>query len=96
MTIHSQSHPAAGQTLKIRSGVVDPIQNLVLPGQEYHVEDYWDVVSGGRSWMNTSGNPAVMQYAIRSALNDLPLDDEVLYGKIGALGHIVHISELTT
>ena len=46
--------------------------------------------------MVCDGNPACLVYAMRSATQDqdIPLDDEVLYGKIGSLGHLVHISEI--
>lgn len=44
--------------------------------------------------MSADGNPACMNYAIRAGFSDLPTDDEVLYGKIGGFGHLVHISEI--
>lgn len=90
--IHQEPHPLAGQTVKIKDGVIDPAQGLVLPGAEYRIEDWWDRVSG-ESWMTSYSNIAALQYAIRSAKNDLPLDDNVVYGKIESLGHLVHVSE---
>lgn len=78
---HSEPHPLAGQTIQ------------TTDGDEYRVEDWWDRVSGG-SWMNATGNPAALAYAMRNALVGLPVDDEVVYGKVGNLGHIAHISEL--
>ncbi|MCW2768503.1 MAG: hypothetical protein JWO11_4462 [Nocardioides sp.] len=77
----------AGKTVKIRADVAR------LGGQEYRVEDWWINVFGA-SWMHADGNPAAMQYGIRSALGGLPLDNEVLYGKVGGLGVLVHISEI--
>ena len=63
-------------------------------GKEYWVEDWWENVGGG-SWMFANGNPACMKYAVRAGLKDnLPTDDNVLYGKIGSLGELIHISEL--
>ena len=82
---HDQQHPHAGQTVKITSGK--------FAGQEYWIEDWWDRINGV-SWMNSDGNPACMFYGIRSAADDLPFDDEVVYGKIGINGHLVHVSEL--
>lgn len=84
---HSEASPLAGQTVTIKTGE--------FAGQEYRVEDYWDRITGG-SWMFAAGNPACIQYAIRTGMaeNPPPLDDEVLYGKIGALGHLVHVSEI--
>lgn len=77
----------AGKTVKIRADVA------VLGGQEYRVEDWWINVAGG-SWMDANGNPAALQYAARSGFAGLPLDNEVLYGKVDGLGYIVHISEI--
>lgn len=67
-------------------------QNVPL---EYVVEGYWDEITG-KSWMWSDGNIAAMNYGMRSGLKGLPVDDEVLYGKIGALGYLVHVSEIVT
>ncbi|MEU8264435.1 hypothetical protein AB0C02_27915 [Micromonospora sp. NPDC048999] len=82
-------HPLAGQTVTIRADAVD------LGGQQYRVEDWWQNVAG-ISWMDAEGNPAALTYAIRSAIAGLPTDNEVLYGKVGSFGHLVHVSELET
>lgn len=84
--MHAESSPLAGQTVKAKLGYT------VV---EYRVEDWWDKITGG-SWMFADGNPAALNYAMRSATNQLPIDDEVLYGKVGAFGHLVHISEIVT
>lgn len=76
----------AGQTVNVK----DVTERGV---QEYRVEGYWDDVSG-KSWAVSDGNPAAMQYAVRSGVKGLPIDDDVLYGKIGAFGHLVHVSEV--
>jgi len=89
----NQSSPLAGTKVKIKTGVLDPVQGMVVEGAEYRVEDYWHVLTGG-SWQFADGNPAALQYAIRAAANNLPIDNEVLYGKIGGLGHLVHVSEI--
>ena len=44
--------------------------------------------------MFCDGNPACLKYAVRSAFAMLPTDDNVLYGKVNGLGHLVHISEV--
>lgn len=95
MTIHADAHPLAGQDAEIVDGATDPVQGAVIGGAEYRIEDWWDRVGGG-SWGNAQGNPACLQYAMRAAANSLPLDDEVLYGKIGSSGHLVHVSEIKT
>jgi len=91
---HKESSPLAGKTVKIKSDVVHP-QVPNFGGSEYRVEDWWDRVAG-KSWMDCNGNPACMVFAIRTGFskNSPPTDDEVLYGKIGAFGHLVHISEI--
>lgn len=85
MATHPDRHPNAGST-----SLVD-IGNGV---QEYVIEDWWDRLTGG-SWMYADGNPAAMIYGVRAGLAGLPFDDEVVYGKIGGMGHLVHTSELT-
>lgn len=80
----------------IVEGINDP--TLGDMGQhEYVVEGYWDDPNiGGKSWMWSNGNIACMNYGMRSGLKGLPVDDEVLYGKIGAFGYLVHVSEIVT
>lgn len=80
--MHAEPSPYAGHHLRISSGA--------LSGFTFHVEDWWDRVAG-KSWKFCDGNPACIDYALRERT---PLDDEVLYGKIGGLGKLVHISQL--
>ncbi len=87
---HEEPSPLAGKTVMIKQSAHE------LGGEEYQVEDYWDRVAGG-SWMNAEGNPAVMMYAIRSGCSpniNIPINDDVLYGKINSLGHLVHTIEI--
>lgn len=93
MAIHEQPHPLAGQVVKISEGVTDPVQSAVQGGAEFKIEDWWDRISG-RPWGDVRGNPACIHYSMRAAANLIPPDDEVLYGKIGYLGHLVHVSEI--
>ncbi len=83
--IHDNEHPLVDQTVTIKTGT--------YKGQEYRIEDWWDRVIG-KSWMVCQGNPACIGYAIRGGMEGLPTDDEVLYGKIGVLGYLIHESEL--
>ena len=87
---HAEPHPLAGQTVKLTGVTIDGEADPL-----YRVEDWWDRVSGS-SWMYAEGNPAALKYAMRSAMAHLPLNDEVVYGKVGPLGHIVHVNELET
>lgn len=85
---HAEAHELAGTTVTLeltRNG------QGIASGAEFTVEDWWDRITG-KSWMFAQGNPAALAYAGRAAA--LPLDDEVVYGKIGGLGHLVHVSEL--
>jgi hypothetical protein len=83
--IHKDPHELAGKTVKIKSGeFVD---------QDYRIEDWWDRV-GGKSWTVMEGNPACLEYAMRSSAEQKPISDEVVYGKIGSFGKLMHISDL--
>lgn len=83
----------AGQKVKLNKDIKDPYVGLIPKGSIYHIEDTWKNVTGG-SWMFAQGNPAALNYAMRSAFADLPIDDNVYYGKINGLGFIVHESEI--
>lgn len=87
MTAQRPPSEYAGKTVKIRDTV------LKIGGSEFRVEDWWINVAG-MSWTVARGNPAALNYGARSGLFGLPLDDEVLYGKIGHFGYLVHVSEV--
>jgi hypothetical protein len=89
---HDEPSPLAMTTVTL-GAVMPDARGMVIEGAQYHVEDWWDRVSG-QSWMSSDGNPAAMQYAIRSGMGGGRIDDEVLYGKIDGFGHLVHISEI--
>jgi hypothetical protein len=87
---HSEQSPLAGKKLKIKDEANE------IGGNEILIEDWWDRVAG-ISWKDANGNPAALNYAIRSGFSkniNVPMDDECVYGKIGMLGHIVHVKEL--
>lgn len=90
---HTESHELAGKTVVLNDTASDPVQKQVEPGNLFRVEDWWDVITG-KSWAISDGNIAAMHYAIRIGASFIPPDDEVVYGKIGAFGHLVHVSEL--
>ncbi len=90
--LHGEASGYAGKTVKIKLEA----KHLQVPdfgGSEFRVEDWWDRLRQG-SWMFCQGNPACIIYALRIVEEHLPMDDEVLYGKIGCFGHLVHISEI--
>ena len=79
--IHDEPHRMAGKTVKLSSG------------EKYVIEDWADRVLGQSVWA-ADGNPAAIEYAVHRYIDGLPIDDNVLYGKIGWLGHIRHVSEI--
>lgn len=83
--VHALAHQLAGQAVTVISGS--------MAGAECWVEDWWDRLAGG-SWMDATGNPACLAYAVRSATDRLPVDNEVVYGRVGDIGHLIHASEL--
>jgi hypothetical protein len=85
MSIHSEPFEGVGKSYELNAKGLD--------AETIRIEDYWDRVSG-LSWTLCSGNPAAPSYAMRSGMAPLPLDDEVVYGKVEGFGHLVHISEL--
>ena len=82
--------------MKIKKGV-----GIITPGGKaegliFEVEDYWINISG-KSWMVSNGNPACMEYAFRTACQELEVptfSDNVIYGKIDGFGHLFHECEL--
>ena len=88
--IHNEPHPQAGKIVKIKQDVKH-FQYPDFGGSEFHLEDWWDRVVG-KSWMVCDGNPACLVYAMRGT--SLPIDDEVVYGKVDNSGSLVHVSEL--
>lgn len=85
-TVLDHPSPLAGQTIKVR------LCNKPDQVVDYRVEDWWHRV-GGKSWMYSDGNPACLNYAMRTA-GLTPIDDKVLYGKIGGSGVLIHESEI--
>ena len=85
---HPAPHPLAGRTVTINASI-----NGVDGPHDFHLEDWNDRVLG-QSWMFASYHPAAMAYAVRSGTAGLPADNEVVYGKVGSFGHLVHISEI--
>lgn len=84
-----EKHPLAGKTVRLNCKP-DPDN---LDGKSFTIEDWQENVMG-RSWMVCNGNPACLKYAMRSAFAGIPIDNEVIYGKVGPFGHLIHVSEL--
>lgn len=95
MTERREQHPLAGRTVRLKELVEKSLGPYLQEGDLFLVEDWWINVDG-RSWKGCDGNPACLNYAMRMGLSGLLVvgDDEVVYGKVGGLGHLIHISEL--
>ena len=85
------THAQAGKKV-----VVHPKKEhqLLVEGAEFTIEDYWKTANDGKSWIDSIGNIACIQYADRAREGGLPCDDEVVYGKIHGYGYLVHVTEL--
>lgn len=86
--IHAQRHWAAGRTVIIAKGGYAP--------HPFHVTDWWDRDHG--SWKTgltpSTPNAKCLSYAARRLRDDLPDDDEVVYGRLGIHTQLLHASEL--
>ena len=88
----------AGKTVKIKNGVGKGLQVGDMSGMDFTIEDWCENVIGC-SWMDANGHPAALEYAVRTGVygsnNGAPVfSNDVLYGKIGMLGHSFHVKEL--
>lgn len=86
---HTTPHPLAGQTVTITTDLPG-----AGPGPHMFVVEDWHDRLFGQSWMFMRGHPASLAYAVRSSVAGLPADDEVVYGHVQGLGHLVHVNEL--
>lgn len=55
----------AGETVKIKNGVGKGLQVGDMSGMDFTIEDWCENVLGC-SWMNANGNPAALEYAMRT------------------------------
>jgi hypothetical protein len=83
--MHQEPHPLSRKNVTIATGA--------FAGQTYWIEDWWDRLAG-KSWTICDGNPACLEYAVRSAGEGTRISDEVVYGKIGSFGKLIHVSQL--
>lgn len=92
--MHTEQHLLSGRYVVLNDTTKDPTRDMVVPGSIYHVKDWWDRAYG-KSWLHSDGNIAAVQYAIRVGFaKHVPTDDDVVYGHIDGIGHLVHVSEL--
>lgn len=90
--MHENLHPRSGAKVTLVDSFDSPGFIFEERPVQFVVEDWWDHLTG-RSWedMAATGNPACRNYGMRQGL---PSDGEVVYGKIGHLGYLVHQSEI--
>ena len=91
--MHNRPHPLAGRTVRLPDRIGGSDVHGELAGRNFRIEDWWDHLSGA-SWREAEGNPAALQYAVRAMIKGLPANDDVVYGKVGALGYLLHVSEV--
>ena len=86
-----------GKIVKIKDWVLDEDNGQSLAKEDFLIEGYWKDLNNGISWKDTSlNNIAVKLYVIRLLKYNgkIPYDDNVIYGKVGMFGHLLHESEL--
>lgn len=84
-----------GQKMKVVKGAGRLSTREKADGMTFVAEDYWMNITG-KSWKHVEGNPAIVEYIVRS-MNNIqppPMDERVVYGKIGNFGHLFHENEL--
>jgi hypothetical protein len=91
--MHDRPHPLAGRTVRLPEHMGPGELRGELAGRQFRIEDWWDHLSGA-SWRDAGGNPAALQYAVRAMIKGLPANDDVVYGKIGVQGYLLHVTEV--
>ena len=78
----------AGKIVKIKNGVGRGLMVPDMSGMDFMIEDWCDNLLGCQ-WWQANGNPAAIEYAIRTGINgrnnNVPDDNEVLGGQSGYL-----------
>lgn len=100
--VHPDSHPLAGKTITVKLKGA-PHQRLT-DGVQMEVEDWWSIAHednelGSLPALLSSRSPAAINYIVRAQVAGIPLDDDVIYGKVFdgqplGLGYIIHSSEI--
>lgn len=95
--LRREKSPLAGKTVKLRGVFKD---HMGGEHTELQVEDWVENVMGG-PWGNQQGNPACLNYAVRTGTGgtmggvDVPtFGNDVVYGKTGKFGNLFHVNEL--
>jgi hypothetical protein len=81
---HPQKHPLAGRTVRV---------SIFDQDEDFYVYDWFDRVFQA-FWLSKAGGRSAQNYAKHAGFKGLPLDNEVVYGRVGKWGTIVHATEL--
>ena len=92
--MHKEPHPHASRIVKLKNGI-EPFNGVDFSGKNFRIEDWWDCLADidNPDWRKSKLVACVL-YSIRSSKTSLPIDNEVVYGKLAGLGHLIHVSEL--
>lgn len=85
MEKHKRALSLVGKTVTIVRGE--------YRGKIFKVQDYWDRLTG-LSWIIARGNSTCLDYGRRVDKENLPMDNEVLFGHIGHRSLLMHVSDL--
>ena len=89
--MHKEQSPLAGKTVKIKPDAKHPYMPA-FGGSSFRVKDWQDRIMG-MPWTEYVDHPVCIEYGLRISKVNI-LDDEVLYGKIGLIFLLVHVSEI--
>ena len=94
-----KTHPLADKVVVLNDRAQDPLRGMIVPGELFEIEDWWENLEGESiNLPRPARNFAEKHYVERlKTLNRFTFDQactDAVYGKIGAMGHLVHVSEL--
>lgn len=94
--VHPRQHPLAGKAVLADQPIYNAVRHEWLSGpHEFIIEDWADRVLGGSIWGDRDQYPYVISnYALIAGRMMLPPDNEIVYGKVGNLSHLIHVSRL--
>lgn len=95
--MHKSESPLRGVPVKLLDGLeaamTPSYETIELSGEEFVVDDWWDRVNGA-SWQDSTDKLSFTYNARQARAGYLPMDDEVLLGRIGNKEVLVHLAEI--
>lgn len=96
--IHDLPSIYAGMTVRVRSDIsfyaFPQFATMVVAIQDYYDRVTGNSWTGGKGFSITQLNMPVALYAIRQRINNLPPDDEVLWGVMNGQNILLHVTEI--